>query len=125
ASSERVKVDTDARLLRFEDMRLKPRYSPVGMNLHKGYQAPAVTIKVPSLTLTGLDYPNLVNHGDFRLARAVAQRPYVLIASDGRGPINPNLSKISPEEMRHLKVTVDVRRLDLVNGNLYTTYRSP
>ncbi|MBF9144323.1 hypothetical protein [Hymenobacter properus] len=125
ASSERVKVDTDARLLRFEDMRLKPRYSPMGMNLHKGYQAPAVTIKVPSLTLTGLDYPNLVNHGDFRLARAVAQRPYVLIASDGRGPINPNLSKISPEEMRKLKVTVDVRRLDLVNGSLYTTYRSP
>jgi hypothetical protein len=125
ASSERVKLDTDARLLRFEDMRLKPRYSPVGMNLHKGYQAPAVTIRVASLSLTGLDYPNLVNHGDFRIARAVAQRPYVLIASDGRGPINPNLSKISPEEMRHLKVTVDVRRLDFVNGSLYTTYRSP
>ncbi|GAB3585952.1 hypothetical protein [Hymenobacter daeguensis] len=125
ASSERVKVDTDAQLLRFEDMRLKPRYSPVEMNLKKGYQAPAVTIKVAALTLAGLDYPNLVNHGDFRLARATARSPRVLIASDGRGPINPNLSKISPEEMRKLKVTVDVRRFDLVNGNLYTTYRSP
>jgi hypothetical protein len=125
ASTERVNVDTDAKLLRFEDMRLKSRYSPVGMNLHKGYQAPAVTIKVASLTLAGLDYTNLVNHGDFRLTRATAQSPRVLIASDGRGPINPNLSKISPEEMRNLKVTVDVRRLDLVNGNLYTTYRSP
>ncbi|MBO2008076.1 hypothetical protein [Hymenobacter negativus] len=125
ASTERVKIDTDARLLRFEDMRLKPSYSPVGMNLHKGYQAPAVTLKVASLTLAGLDYPNLVRHGDFRLTRATAQSPRVLIASDGRGPINPNLSKISPEEMRKLPITVDVRRLDLVNGNLYTTYRSP
>ena len=125
ASSERVKIDTDAKLLRFDDMRLKPRYSPVGMNLHKGYQAPAVRINVASLTLAGLDYPSLVNHGDFRLTHATAQSPRVLIASDGRGPINPNLSKISPEEMRNLKVTVDVRRLDLVNGNLYTTYRSP
>jgi hypothetical protein len=125
ASSERVKINTDAKLLRLEDLRLKPRFSPVGMNLHKGYQAPAVSIKVSSLTLAGLDYTNLVNHGDFRLTRATAQSPRVLIASDGRGPINPNLSKISPEEMRKLKVTVDVRRLDLVNGNLYTTYRSP
>jgi hypothetical protein len=125
ASTERVKINTDSHLLRLEDMRLKPQYSPVGMNLRKGYQAPAVTINVASLTLAGLDYPNLVRHGDFRLTRATAQSPRVLIASDGRGPINPNLSKISPEEMRKLKVTVDVRRLDLVNGNLYTTYRSP
>ena len=125
ASTERVTFDTDAHQLRFEAMQLKPRYSPVSMNLRKGYQAPAVTIRVASLTLAGLDFAGLVRHGDFRLARATAQSPWVLIASDGRGPINPNLSKISPEEMRKLPVTVDVRRFDLLNGNLYTTYRSP
>jgi hypothetical protein len=125
ASTERVKFDTDAHQLRFEAMQLKPRYSPVSMNLRKGYQAPAVTIRVAALTLAGLDFAGLVRHGDFRLARATAQSPWVLIASDGRGPINPNLSKISPEEMRKLPVTVDVRRFDLLNGNLYTTYRSP
>ena len=125
ASSQRVHLDTDAHLLRFSDMLLRPRYSPVGMNLHKGYQAPAVTIKVKSLTLAGLDFVSLVNHGNFRMARATAQSPWVLIASDGRGPINPNRSKISPEEMRNLPVVVDVPRLDLVNGNLFTTYRSP
>ena len=27
--------------------------------------------------------------------------------------------------MIHLPNTVDVRRLDIVNGNLYSTYRSP
>lgn len=125
ASSQHVYLDTDAHLLRFSDMLLRPRYSPVGMNLHKGYQAPAVTIKLKSLTLAGLDFVGLVNHGHFRMARATAQSPWVLIASDGRGPINPNRSKISPEEMRNLPVIVDVPRFDLVNGNLYTTYRSP
>ena len=125
ASSAHVHADTDARLLRFSDLLLKPRYSPVGMNLHKGYQAPAVTIKVPRLTLAGLSFAGLVNHGDFRLQRATVLNPVVTIASDGRGPINPNRSKISPEEMLNLPVIVDVPRLDLVNGNLYTTYRSP
>lgn len=125
ASSQRVHLDTDAHLLRFDDMLLRPRFSPVGMNLNKGYQAPAVTVKVKQLTLAGLDFVGLVNHGDFRMQRATVQNPVAIIASDGRGPINPNLSKISPEEMRNLKVVVDVPRLDLVNGNLYTTYRSP
>ena len=125
ASSQRVHLDTDAHLLRFGDLLLQPRFSPVGMNLHKGYQAPAVTAKVQSLTLAGLDFVGLVNRGDFRMRRATVQSPVVRIASDGRGPINPNHSKISPEEMLHLPIVVDVPRLDLVNGNVYTVYRSP
>jgi hypothetical protein len=125
ASSAHIRLDTDARSLRLEGLRLRPGYSAVGMNLHKGYQAPAVTIKVVALALAGLDFAGLVRHGDFRLARATAHSPTVTIASDGRGPINPNKSKISPEEMRNLGVVVDVRRFDLVNGNLYSTYRSP
>ena len=125
ASSAHIRLDTDAQSLRLEDVLLRPRYSPVGMNLHKGYQASAVTIKAVALALAGLDFADLVRHGDFRLARATAQSPTVTIASDGRGPINPNRSKISPEEMRNLGVVVDVRRFDLVNGNLYSTYRSP
>jgi hypothetical protein len=125
ASSQQVHLDTDAHLLRFSDMLLRPRFSPVGMNRHKGYQAPAVTIRVPRLTLAGLDFVGLVNQGDFRMKRATVQSAVVNIASDGRGPINPNRSKISPEEMLNLKVIVDVPRLDLVNGNIYTTYRSP
>ncbi|GAB2874791.1 hypothetical protein GCM10027044_41700 [Hymenobacter ruber] len=125
ASSQYVHLDTDAHQLTFSDMLLRARFSPIGMNLHKGYQAPAVTIKVKRLAMAGLDFVGLVNHGDFRMKRATVQSPVVTIASDGRGPINPNKSKISPEEMLNLPVIVDVPRLDLVNGNLYTTYRSP
>ena len=125
ASSQRAHLDTDAQTFRFERMALTPKYSAVGMNLHKGYQAPAITIKLASLAFTGLDFAGLVRRADVRVARIVAQSPVVTIASDGRGPINPNWSKISPEEMRKLPVVVDVCRFDLRNGNLYSIYRSP
>ncbi|MBF9221006.1 hypothetical protein [Hymenobacter ruricola] len=125
ASSQRARLDTDAHLFRFEGLSLVPKYSAVGMNLHKGYQVPAVTARIPSLTFSGLEFAGLVRRADVRVARVTVERPEVRIVSDGRGPINPNRSKISPEEMRHLPMTVDVRRLDIVGGNLFTKYRSP
>jgi hypothetical protein len=125
ATSQTTRFDTDARTFRFERMTLTPKYSPVGMNLHKGYQAPAITMTVASLTASGLDFAGLVRNADFRLAQLTAESPVVRIASDGRGPINPNLSKVSPEEMLKLPVIVDVRRFDIRNGTLYSSYRSP
>ena len=125
ASSQRARLDTEAKTFRFESMALIPKYSPVGMNLHKGYQAPAITIKVPVLAFSGLDFAGLVRRADVRAARVLVQSPVVHIKSDGRGPINPNLSKISPEEMLNLPNIIDIRRLDLRNGNLYSWYRSP
>ncbi|GAA3964790.1 hypothetical protein [Hymenobacter antarcticus] len=125
ASSQRARLDTDAQTFRFEDLALTPKYSPVAMNQHKGYQAPAITIKLPVLALSGLDFAGLVRRADVRAARVLVQRPVVRIRSDGRGPINPNMSKISPEEMLKLSTIIDIRRLDLRDGNLYSSYRSP
>ena len=125
ASSAHVRLDTDAQTLRFDNLLLKPKYSAVDMNRHKGYQVAAITIKVAWLAAAGLDFAGLVRHNNVRVARATVQRPMVYIASDGRGPINPNWSKVSPEEMRKLPMLVDVQRLDLRNGNLYSSYRSP
>ena len=125
ATSQHAQLDTDARTFRFDDLALTPKYSAMGTNLHKGYQAPAVRIRVASLAASGLDFAALARDKDLRIGRVVAQRPVVHIDSDGRGPINPNQSKISPEEMIHLPMTVDVRRLDIVGGNLYSSYRSP
>ena len=125
ASSQRARLDTDAQTFRFEELALTPKYSPVAMNQHKGYQAPAVTIKLPVLALNGVDFAALVRRADVRAARVLVLNPVVNIKSDGRGPINPNLSKISPEEMLKLTNIVDIRRLDLRNGNLYSSYRSP
>lgn len=125
ATSQRARLDTETKTLRFDDLALTPKYPAVQMNQRKGYQAAAINIRVASLAAQGLDFAALVRRRDVRVARLVVQRPVVRISSDGRGPINPNQSKISPEEMRQLPVVVDVRRLDLVGGNLYSCYRSP
>ena len=125
ASSQQLRFDTEARTLGFDNLALTPRYSAVGMNRRKGYQAPAIRIALAALTCDGLDFAGLVRNADFRVARVRARRPLVRIASDGRGPLNPNWSRISPEEMRKLPMIVDVRRLDIEGGNLYSSYRSP
>ncbi|WP_426060170.1 hypothetical protein [Hymenobacter sp. B1770] len=125
ATSQKMRLDTDAKTFRFDQMALTPKYSAVGMNLHKGYQAPSISIKVASLVFDGLDFAALVRNTDFRMARITAHSPLVRIASDGRGPINPNMSKVSPEEMLKLPVVVDVRKFEIKGGNLYSSYRSP
>jgi hypothetical protein len=125
AAGQRLRLDTDAQTLRLDGLTLRAKYSAVGMNLHKGYQAPAIDLKMTALVASGLDFAALVRHRDFRVARITALAPVLRIASDGRGPINPNKSKITPETMSRLRTIVDVRRLDIRNGNLYSWYRSP
>ena len=125
AAGQRLSLDTDAQTLRLDALTLRAKYSAVGMNLHKGYQAPAIDLKMKALVASGLDFAALVRRRDFRVARVTALHPVLRSASDGRGPINPNKSKITPETMSRLQTIVDVRRLDIKNGHLYSWYRSP
>ena len=123
ATGAHLHLNTAASTLRLEGLALTPHFTPAQMNRQKGYQIPQFAIRIPELAVTGLDYPLLVRHGDVHAARATVRRPVVRIASDGRGPINPHRSIISPEEMRKAHIRLDVRRLDFENGNLYTRYR--
>ncbi|GAA4354983.1 hypothetical protein GCM10023185_17370 [Hymenobacter saemangeumensis] len=125
ASSQRVRLSTATQTLRFEGLALTPAFSAVTTNLRKGYQAPAISVRLPSLTATGFDFHQLAHRGQFRIAQVTAQAPTVRISSDGRGPINPHRSKITPEQFRQLPVLLDIRRLDIRNGSLHSRYRSP
>ena len=120
-----LRLSTAARTIAMTGLALLPHFSPVQLNLRHGYQVPQLNIKVPELVVAGLDFGTLIRHGEIHAARATVRRPVVRIASDGRGPINPHPSIITPEEMRKVDTRIDVRRLDLVAGNLYTRYRSP
>lgn len=123
ATGAHLHLNTAARTLRFEGLALTPHRTPAQMNQQKGYQIPQLTVRIAELAVTGLNYPLLVRHGDVHATRATVRRPVVRIASDGRGPINPHRSIISPEEMRQVHARLDVRRLDFEDGNLYTRYR--
>jgi hypothetical protein len=125
ASSQHVRLNTNRQTMRFEGLALTPAFPALGMNRRKGYQVPAISIRLPTLSATGVDFARLVKRGEVHVARVTAQSPVVRISSDGRGPINPHRSKVTPDEMRQLPARVDVRRLDIRNGNLYSRYRSP
>ena len=125
ASIAQMHLSTAAHNLRLNGLALMPNLTPAQMNLRSGYQIPQFTVRVPELTVTGLDFALLVGYGNVHAARVVVRRPMLRIASDGRGPINPHRSVITPEGMQKVGIRIDVRRLDLVNGNLYTRYRSP
>ena len=125
ASSAHLRLNTATRSLRLTGLALSPNLSPVQMNLRHGYQISQLSVRIPELTVAGLDFAALLHQGRVRATRVAVRRPLVRIAADGRGPINPHHSIITPEEMRKVDTRIDVRRLDLVAGNLYTRYRSP
>jgi len=124
-TSQRLQLDTDARSLTLETLALTPKYSVVQMNLHKGYQVPSLSLRIAALLMRGVDFAALARHTDIRVQRLTVQRPVLRISSDGRGPINPHQSLLTPESFLKLPLVVDVRRLDIANGNIYSRYRSP
>ncbi|MDQ2769903.1 MAG: hypothetical protein M3Y54_05315, partial [Bacteroidota bacterium] len=120
-----LRLNTTARTLSLTGLALTPKFTPVQLNLRHGYQVPQFRARVPELAVAGLDFGPLVRHGQVHAARITVRRPELHVASDGRGPINPHQSIITPEAMRRLHLRLDVRRLDLVGGNLTARYRSP
>lgn len=125
AESSHLRLNTATHTLSLTGLALTPHFTPVQMNRRKGYQIPRFRARVAELVVAGLDFGQLVRHGQVHARRVTLRRPEFRIASDGRGPINPHRSIITPEEMRLVHIRLDVRRLDLVQGNLYTRYRSP
>ena len=125
AESAHLRLNTTAHTLSLTGLALTPKFSPVQLNLRHGYQVPQFWARVPELAVAGLDFGPLIRHGEVHAARVSLQAPEVRIASDGRGPINPHRSIVTPEAMRRLHIRLDVRRLDLEAGNLTARYRSP
>ena len=125
AEAAHLRLNTTARTLSLTGLALTPKFTPVQLNLRHGYQVPRLRARVPELAVAGLDFGPLVRHGQVHAGRITVRRPELYIASDGRGPINPHQSIVTPEAMRRLHLRLDVRRLDLVGGNLVARYRSP
>ena len=75
--------------------------------------------------MTGLDYALLVGHGDVHAARVRCAGRCCASPPTGAGPSTRTLPIITPEEVRKVHTRIDVRRLDLVNGNLYSPLPQP
>ncbi|WP_158023000.1 hypothetical protein, partial [Hymenobacter coccineus] len=123
-SAERMTVDTDAHLLQINKLLVRPVMTAAQLNLHKGYQLSQLTIRLDVLRAQGFDFSTLSDRSEVHMARLMLERPWMLVGSDGRGPLNPHISIMTPEALRKLKLVVDVRRVDVRNGTIATSYRS-
>lgn len=124
ASAERLVVDTDAHLLQMSKLSVRPTRTAAQLNLRNGYQVSQLAARIGTLRAQGFDFYTLSDRSQVHIGRLVLERPWLQLGSDGRAPLNPHPSIMTPEAMRKLKLLVDVRRLDLRNGTIATRYRS-
>ncbi|QKG52262.1 hypothetical protein [Hymenobacter sp. BRD67] len=125
ASIGHLFLNTEHQALRLTDLAVRPTLTPAQLNIRSGYQLTQLTAHIAELNGQGVDFYQLSDNSHLRVARVVAERPYLKLSSDGRGPINSQPSILTPEAMRKLHAHLDVRRLDLRNGTIAASYRSP
>ncbi|QKG56155.1 hypothetical protein GKZ68_05550 [Hymenobacter sp. BRD128] len=125
SSIEHAFLNTDKQALRLTGLAVRPTLSPAQLNRRSGYQLTQLAAHLPELRAAGFDFQQLSANSHLRIARVVAERPYLRVSSDGRGPINKSPSVLTPEAVRKLRLHLDVRRLDLRQGTIAATYRSP
>lgn len=125
ASIAQLNFDTQKGWVRLRRLALMPKYRPAELNRLKGYQKSTIALRIAEVNFQGVDFPQLADYKHIFLTRLTAERPRLYIASDGRGPLTPYLSDITPEAVRKLRLKIDVRRFDVHNGRLLSYYRSP
>jgi hypothetical protein len=122
-SIERASLDTKARTLRLTGLSLDPIFSPVQLNRRSGYQTTQLRVRMTELRAQGFDFNLLSDHSHVRIARLIAEKPWLGLTSDGRGPLGKNQSVLTPEAMRKLRLHLEVGRLDVHNGTIAARYR--
>lgn len=120
-----LRADTRARQLTLTNIAVAPTMSVVAMARRKGHQSAHVTVRIDRLAAQGLDVFALVRHGNVLANSLVLGRVQVLTVSDGRMPINPNRSVVTPESIGQLPVRIDVRQLQLQRADVRMSYRAP
>jgi hypothetical protein len=124
ASIERAALDTRTGTIRLTGLALNPIFSPAQLNRRAGYQTTQLRVRMTELRAQGFDFNLLSDHSHVRVARLTAEKPWLGLNSDGRGPLSQGQSSLTPEAMRRLHLHLEVGRLDVHNGTIAARYRS-
>jgi len=125
ASAVQAALDTRAGTVRLRGLQLRPTLTPVQLNLRAGYQLTQVSARLPELRVQGLDFGLLSGRSRLRIARVSLARPWLQLSSDGRGPLNPHRSLLTPEALKQLKLPLELGSLEVQGGTIRSVYRSP
>ena len=122
---QRLRADTRAGRLQLTNIALMPTMSVVRLAQSKGHQAAHITARVSELALTGLDFPAVLNQAEFRAATFTLRAPRVTTRSDGRFPINPAISRVTPEALGRVPFRFALQQLQVRQATITMLYRSP
>jgi hypothetical protein len=120
-----LRLATRPGLLELTTIALSPTMSPAALNRSKHHQAPHLTVGLPYLRVLGFDYAALAQDGALVARQTEIRRPRIKVAGDGRFPLNPNHSTVTPDAIGRLPFRVDVRRLLITDCHMFFTYLAP
>lgn len=122
---QRLRADTRAGRLQLTNVLLLPTMSVVKLAQSKGHQAAHVTARIPELAFTGLDFPAALNQEQLRATTLTLRAPRVSTRSDGRFPINPAISHVTPEALGRVPLRFTLQQLQVRQTTITMLYRSP
>jgi hypothetical protein len=125
ASWQQLQLDTRPGTLRLVGVRVLPTMDVVAMARHKGHQAANLMIRLPEVRVAGLDYRLAQREHRLHAASITLPRPEIVSKSDGRFPINPDISIMTPEALGQVPFQFDVRRIRADRATIRMAYRAP
>ncbi|RSK48821.1 AsmA family protein [Hymenobacter rigui] len=120
-----LRADTRAGQLQLTDVLVLPTMSVVELARRKGHQAAHVSVRLPEMELMGFDYPAAINRAELRATTLAIRNARVSTRSDGRFPINPAISRVTPEALGRVPFRFAVRQLQVSQATLTMIYRAP
>ena len=112
-----LRVGTRARTLRVERGLISPTMSQDALSRRKGHQATHLTLTMPTVSVSGLDYWALL-HKAVRAQTVTAPNMDLRIIGNAHYPLGNELAKVTPENVRRLPFRLDVRQLRVRNLNI-------
>ncbi|RAK62098.1 hypothetical protein [Hymenobacter edaphi] len=110
-------VGTRARTLRVVRGLIRPTVSPDALARGKGHQATHLTLTLPEVRVSGLDYGGLLRKA-LRAQTVAAPNMDLRIIGNAHYPLGNALAKVTPENVRRLPFRIDVRELRVRNLNI-------
>ncbi|WP_375435432.1 hypothetical protein [uncultured Hymenobacter sp.] len=117
-------LETKTGKLVIQGLHVLPTLSATALNRQKGYETPHITALLPYVALHGFDFPAFTRRGQLRMQELEVRAGRLQVLSDGRFPPDPRTSAMTPEALGKLPFRMDIRRVTLRRGTLYTEYRS-
>ncbi|SNC59792.1 hypothetical protein SAMN06265337_0126 [Hymenobacter gelipurpurascens] len=125
ASWQQLQLDSRPGTLRLVGVKVLPTMSATEMARRKGHQAANLMIRLPEVLVAGLDYRLAQREHVLHATTLTLRKAEINSKNDGRFPINPAISIMTPEALGQVPFRFDVRRMRAEQATIRMAYRAP